>query len=293
LQNVGQVGNKGFEFQLTGKVITGKSLTWNSILTFTANRTKILDLGKDAQGNPITYKEVGTGGNWFPMILGQSMQQLFGYKVLGVYQSDAEAASNGEPTKRAGDYKFQTTPGGVLPNDNRVILSRFEPKFTFGFNNNFNYKNFTLSVLIVGSYGNDIANEFRKYNITLNGKWVPTTEAYNNRYVSGKTNAQFDRPQFDNSGSTIRDYANSLWIENGSYLRFRDITLAYDFAPSFLKSAKISSLQVYVSAQNYITITKYSGYDPEAAWQAATINGWDRGNYPGTKGLTGGVRVNF
>ncbi|MEO5999171.1 MAG: SusC/RagA family TonB-linked outer membrane protein, partial [Chitinophagaceae bacterium] len=293
LQNVGAVGNKGYEFQLTGRILTGNSLQWTSIGTFSHNKTKILDLGKDAQGNPITYKEVGTGGNWFPMILGQSMQQLFGYKVLGVYQSDAEAVTNGEPTKKAGDYKFQTTPGNILANDNRVILSHFEPKFTFGFNNNFSYNNLSLSFLIVGSYGNDIANEFRKYNITLNGKWTPTKEAYNNRYIAGKGANMFDRPQFDNSGSAIRDYANSLWKENGSYLRFRDITLAYDFTPSFLKSIKISSLQVYVSAQNYITLTKYSGYDPEASWQSATINGWDRGNYPGTKGITGGLKVNF
>ena len=93
LQNVGAVGNKGFEFQLSGKILTGDELTWNSVLTFSHNKTKILDLGKDAQGNPITYKEVGTGGNWFPMIVGQSMQQLYGYKVIGVYQTDAEAVA--------------------------------------------------------------------------------------------------------------------------------------------------------------------------------------------------------
>lgn len=293
LQNVGAVGNKGYEFQIVTKNVTGE-FSWSSTLTYSHNKTKILDLGKDAQGNPITYKEVGAGGNWFPMILGQSMQQLFGYKVLGVYQSNAEAVANGEPTKKAGDYKFQTTPGGILPNDKRVILSHFEPKFTYGFNNNFRYKNFNLSVLIVGSYGNDIANEFRKYNVTLNGKWAPTQEAYDNRYIAGKNeNAMFDRPQTDNSGSTIRDYANSLWLENGSYLRVRDITLAYDFAPAVIKSMKISSLQLYVSGQNLITVTKYSGYDPEASWSSATINGWDRGVYPGTKSVTGGVRVNF
>jgi TonB-linked SusC/RagA family outer membrane protein len=292
LKNVGAVGNKGYEFQLNTKNIIG-AFAWSSTITFSHNKTKILDLGKDAQGNPITYKEVGTGGNWFPMILGQSMQQLFGYKVLGVYQSNDEAVANGEPTKKAGDYKFQTTQGVILPNDNRVLLSHFEPKFTFGFNNNFSYKSFNLSILLVGSYGNDIANEFRKYNITLNGKWTPTQEAYDNRYIAGKGTNKFDRPQYDNSGSSIRDYANSLWIENGSYLRFRDITLGYDFGPSILKSSRISSLQVYISAQNYITLTRYSGYDPEAAWQSASINGWDRGSYPSSKSITGGVKINF
>ncbi len=293
LQNVGAVGNKGFEFQLTGKVLTGGELTWNSVLTFSHNKTKILDLGKDAEGNPITYKEVGTGGNWFPMIVGQSMQQLYGYNVIGVYQTDAEAVQNGEPTKKAGDYKFENTDGNsVVDGNDRITLSHFEPKFTYGFNNDFTYKNFNLSFLLVGSAGNDIANEFRKYNITLNGAWVPSKEGYDQRWISGKGSNGFDQPSA-NSGSDIRDYANSLWIENGSYLRVRDITLSYNFAPSVLKSLKLYSLEVYVSAQNYITITKYSGYDPEASWTAATINGWDRGVYPSMKSIIGGVKVIF
>jgi len=292
LQNVGAVGNKGYELQVTTKNTTG-NFKWTSTLNFSHNITKILDLGKDAQGNAITYKEVGAGGNWFPMILGNSMQQLFGYKVLGVYNTDAEAIANNEPTKKAGDYKFQTTPGGILPNDNRQILSHFAPIFTYGFNNNFSYGGFNLSVFIVGSYGNDIANEFRKYNLTLNGKWTPTQDAYDNRWIAGKGNSKYDRPQTDNSGSSIRDYANSLWLEKGSYLRVRDITLSYDLPPAVLKAIKISSVQVYASVQNYITITKYSGYDPEASWAASNINGWDRGVYPSSKSIICGLKVNF
>ncbi len=293
LQNLGETGNKGIEFQLMGRILTGRELGWTSTLNFTSNRTRLIDLGKDAQGAPITYKEVGTGGNWFPMIIGNSMQQLYGYNVIGVYQSDAEAVDNGEPTKKAGNYKFQDTDGnGVVDGDDRIVLTNFEPKFTFGFSNNLSYKNFNLSILLVGSYGNDIANEFRKYNITLNGKWVPSREAYENRWEAGKGANLFDKPS-ENSGNDIRDYANSLWVEDGSYLRMRDITLSYDFPAPVLGSLKISSLQVYISGQNLITLTNYSGYDPEASWQSATINGWDRGNYPGTKAVTGGVKVNF
>jgi hypothetical protein len=293
LQNSGETGNRGFEFQLVGKILTGQGLQWTSMLNFTSNKTKLIDLGKDALDNPILYKEVGTGGNWFPMLIGNSMQQLYGYKVTGVYQTDEEAVANGEPTKKAGNYKFQDTDGnGVVDGDDRIVLTHFEPKFTFGFNNNFTYKNFGLSVFIVGSYGNDIANEFRKYNITLNGKWVPSREAYEGRWQAGKGTNTFDKPHA-NSGNDIRDYANSLWVEDGSYARVRDITLSYDFPEVVLKRIKIASLQVFISGQNLITITKYSGYDPEAAWQSATINGWDRGNYPSTKSVTGGVKVNF
>lgn len=295
LQNVGEVGNKGFELQVHGQILAESPFKWRSTLTYTSNRTKVLDLGKDAQGNPITYKEVGTGGNWFPLILGQPMQQLFGYKVLGVYQTDAEAVENGEPTKRAGDYKFQTTPGGVLPNDNRMLLTNFQPTFTYGFNNEFSYRNFNLSVLLVGAVGNDIANEFRKYNLTLNGNWVPSREAYENRWRPGQ-GGTFDKPSV-NSGSSIRDYANSLWVEDGSYMRVRDISLAYTFTPAALKGLKIASLELYVSGQNLITLTDYSGYDPESSWDQGNITpritGWDRGMYPATKSITGGVRLGF
>src|SRR5690606_13041070 len=124
------------------------------------------------------------------------------------------------------------------------------------------------------------------------GKWVPSREAYENRWQAGKGMNIFDRPS-ENSGNDIRDYANSLWVEDGSYLRMRDITLSYDFPAPVLGSLKISSLQVYISGQNLVTLTSYSGYDPEASWQSATIAGWDRGNYPGTKAVTGGVKVNF
>lgn len=297
LQNAGAVGNKGFEFQLNGKILNEGELKWNTTFTYSSNRTKILDLGKDAFGEPITYKEVGTGGNWFPLFLGQSMQQLYGYNVIGVYQTDAEAVANGEPTKRAGNYKFQNTDGNaVVDGADRIILSNFQPKFTYGFNNNLSYKNLNLSILIVGSFGNDIANEFRKYNITLNGNWTPTREGYESRWIEGQGRNTFDKPSAT-SGSDIRDYANSLWVENGSYLRVRDITFAYNFSPSILKRLGISSSQLYVSGQNLITITDYSGYDPESSWDQSNITpritGWDRGVYPATKSIICGWKINF
>lgn len=293
LQNVGATGNKGFEFQAMATILRGNGVNWTSTINLTTNKTKLIDLGKDALGNPITYKEVGAGGNWFPMIIGNSMQQLYGYKVLGTYQTDAEAVANGEPTKKAGNYKFQDTDGnGVVDGNDRIILTNFQPKFTFGFNNNISYKNFSLTFLIVGSYGNDIANEFRKYNVTLNGRGAPTREAFENRWQVGKETNRFDKPSA-NSGNDIRDYANSLWVEDGSYIRLRDITLAYNFPLNVMSVLKFSSIQMYISAQNLLTITKYSGYDPEVSWQSATINGWDRGNYPATKAVTGGIRINF
>lgn len=293
IQNVGVIENKGFEFQVNTQNLTG-AFKWGSDITFTSNRTKVLDLGKDAQGKEITYKEIGAGGNWFPTIVGQSMMQLYGYTVTGVYQTDKEAVDNGEPAKHAGDYKFKNWDGKGTVNDadDRTVISHLEPKFTFGFNNNFSYKNFDLSILFVGSYGNDIVNEFRKYNVTMNGKWTPTQAAFDNRWRGEGTSNTIDKPSAS-SGNSIRDYANTLWVEDGSYLRVRDITLGYTFNAKQLSFAKLSAIRVYVSAQNWLTLTNYSGYDPEVSWAVPTVNGWDRGNYPSTKSITVGAKVNF
>lgn len=291
LQNIGEVRNRGFEFQATLRQDFGE-VSWNPTLTLSHNRTRVLDLGKDAHGNPISMMEIGTGGNWFPTIVGQSMMQLYGYTVEGIYQTDAEAVANGEPTKKAGDYRFRNWDGEGVVNDtdDRTVLSNFEPKFTFGFNNQFNYKRFDFSFLIVGSYGNDIVNEFRKYNITMNGNWTPTRELFEQRW-QGSGNV-VDKPSA-NSGSAVRDYANSLWLEDGSYLRLRDVAIGYSFSPRIFRTGRASSIRAYVSLQNFLTFTNYSGYDPEVSWASASIVGWDRGNYPSTKSFTAGLNMTF
>lgn len=294
LQNIGVVQNKGFEFQISAQPRLGEHLRWNPSFNISFNRTKVLDMGTDAYGRPVTFKEIGTGGNWFPTIVGQSMMQLYGYTVEGVYQTDQEAIANGEPSKKAGDYRFKNWDGQGTVNDqeDRTVLSRLEPKFTFGFNNGFTYKDFDFSFMIVGSYGNDIVNEFRKYNISLNGNWAPTQEGFDNRWKGSGQGNTFDKPGA-NSGSPIRDYANSLWVENGSYLRLRDITLGYTLPLRVTERIRMAKVRIYVSAQNYLTITNYSGFDPEVSWASASVNGWDRGNYPATKSITAGIRVDF
>ena len=294
LQNVGVVQNKGFEFQISAQPKIAGQLKWNTSFNMNFNRTKVLDLGKDAYGNPIVLKEINAGGNWFPTIVGQSMMQLYGRTVVGVYQTKQEAIDNGENAKNPGDYKFKNWDGKGTINDqdDRTVLSSLEPKFTFGFNNRFTYKNFDFSFMIVGSYGNDIVNEFRKYNISLTGKWAPTQEGFDGRWKGPGTGNKFDKPS-ENSGSDIRDYANSLWVEDGSYLRLRDVTLGYTLPATFLSKLSISRVRVFISAQNYLTLTKYSGFDPEVSWASATVVGWDRGNYPSTKSITGGIKVDF
>jgi TonB-linked SusC/RagA family outer membrane protein len=253
-KNAGSVQNRGYEFQLTTNNIVTGPVKWTSSLTLSHNRNKLLSLGTDAFGKAITYQEIGTAGaNWFPDSVGFGMNELYGYKITGIYQTDQEAVANGEPNKHAGDYKEQNMhpqTNHVIDGTDRVILTHLQPKFTFGFSNSFTWKNFDLSLMIVGSYGNDIVNEFRKYNVAMTGQWTTTQSAFDERWRGPGTSNSVDKPSV-NSAQTLLNYANSKWVENGSYIKLRDITLGYNFSPGLLSAVKISSIRIYVSAQNF------------------------------------------
>jgi len=293
IRNVGEIENKGFELELSYRNLKG-AVRWNSSLNITVNRGKVVDLGKDNNGNTIERIDspIG-GGNWFPLFLGQSPSQLYGFVIDGIYQTDAEAAAL-EPGKKAGDYIIKDIkPDGVINGDDQTMLTHLEPKFILGMNNEISYKNFELSFLLVGSYGNDIVNEFNKYYTALGGKWNVTKEAWNNRWTGpGSTGtyaaASSNAPSYITFGSP-----STLWVEDGSYLRLKDIKLAYTIPAQVTQKLKIEHVTVYVSGSNLITWTNYPHYDPEASWTSSSVNGWDRGIYPSAKAVMGGIQVTF
>ncbi|MCG8321283.1 MAG: TonB-dependent receptor [Cytophagales bacterium] len=295
VRNVGEMENKGFEFELTTKNFTG-NFKWTSSLNMTFHRNKVVSLGTDGLGNRIERIDApGSGGNWFPLFLGEAGQQLYGFEIEGIYQTDAEAIENGEPNKTAGDYRFKDTDGnGIVNSDDQKILTDLQPDFVFGMNHDFFYKNFELSILMVGSVGNDIVNEFAKYYTALGGNWNVTREAWENRWTGPGSGGTFAKASSNAINTiTFASAPNSLWVEDGSYLRFRDIKIAYNFSDEVLDKLGIDNLKLYVSGQNLITITDYSHYDPEVAWENAPVNGWDRGVYPSTRAVTFGLKANF
>nr|WP_299073725.1 TonB-dependent receptor [uncultured Allomuricauda sp.] len=294
VRNVGEMENKGFEFELTTKNFMG-DFNWITSLNMNFNRNKVTSLGNDGLGNPIERIDApGSGGNWFPLFLGEAGQQLFGFVSEGIYETDAEAVQNGEPNKSAGDYRYKDVDGnGIVNADDRQILTNLQPDFTFGFNNEFSYKNFELSILMVGSVGNDIVNEFAKYYTALTGDWNVTREAWENRWTGPGSGGTFARASSNAINTVTFSAPNTLWVEDGSYLKFRDIKLGYNLPREITDKIGMERIKLYVSGQNLITFTKYSHYDPEAAWERATVNGWDRGVYPSTKSVTLGVMVDF
>lgn len=294
LRNLGRIDNKGFEIAINTINMRGK-VNWTTNLNITANKSIVKDLGTDVYGNKIMRIDAPIGGgNWFPLFVGKAPFQLYGYEIEGIYQTDEEARQNGEATKKAGDYRYRDTDGkaGITTSD-KTIIANTQPKFTFGLTNVVNWNNFELSFLVVGSVGGDIVNEFNKSITNIGGTWNIRKDVWQNHWTPENPNAKYAR-----ASASTKDYMafgdpSSVWVENGSYLRFKDIKLTYTLPSQWFAGLRKPNVSVYLSGQNLITITSYSHYDPEASWTSSAVNGWDRGVYPSAKSFTLGLQVKF
>ena len=294
LRNLGRIDNKGLEISINTINMKGK-VNWTTNLNITSNKSIVKDLGTDVYGSKIMRIDAPIGGgNWFPLFVGKAPFQLYGYEIEGIYQTDDEARLNGEATKRAGDYRYKDTDGkaGITTGD-KTIIANTQPKFTFGLTNTINWNNFEFSFLMIGSIGGDIVNEFNKSITNIGGTWNIRKDVWDNHWTPENPNAKYAR-----ASASTKDYLSfgdpsSVWVENGSYLRFKDIKLAYSLPTQWFSGTHKPNISLYVSGQNLITITSYSHYDPEASWMSSAVNGWDRGVYPSSKSFTLGLQVKF
>ena len=292
LKNWGKIGNKGVELTLN-TVNTTRAFKWNTYFNIAFNKNEILDLpGKDViwtQGFLVSSTNIRT--------VGSPIGVFYGYKFDGVYQEGDNFSA--EPSKQPGDAKYMDIngrdaegnltgkPDGVVNSDDRTIIGNPNPDFTFGFTNTFDYKNFSLSIFLNGSVGNDIANYTRMELETMNG-FNNSTTAYLDAWTPSHTNT--DVPAV---GSYSFEFSDR-WIENGSFLRVKDITLGYNLPSSLTKKMSVANARLYISGQNILTFTKYSGFDPEVSWQDSNSQfGSDYGSYPNVKSYTLGVNIIF
>ncbi len=294
LRNLGRIDNKGFEISINTINMKGK-VNWTTNLNITSNKSVVKDLGSDVYGNKIQRIDAPIGGgNWFPLFVGKAPFQLYGYEIEGIYQTDEEARLNGEATKKAGDYRYKDTDGkaGITTGD-KTIIANTQPKFTFGLTNIINWNNFELSFLVIGSIGGDIVNEFNKSITNIGGTWNICKDVWENHWTPENPNAKYARASVATKDYLAFGDPSSVWVENGSYLRFKDIKLAYTLPSQWFAGSRKPNISVYLSGQNLITITSYSHYDPEASWTSSAVNGWDRGVYPSAKSFTLGLQVKF
>jgi TonB-linked SusC/RagA family outer membrane protein len=299
IQNIARMQNKGFEFSISTTNIDRKKIKWVTSANFSTNANKILDLGgvnSQLTGN-VSSSLFPSGGQYSSILqVGKPIGSFYGYKFGGIWQTQDEISKSGtKQNVRPGDPIYLDLNGdSALTAADRTIIGRALPKFTYGFTSNLTVGRFNLFVLVQGVYGSNILNENR---IEMeNGTIVDNKFAY-------VGNESWTGPGTSNTlpsvVSTLRRTVGvtSDIIESGSYLRFKTITLSYDLPLPKLTSV-FKSASVYVTGQNLITITKYSGYDPEvnsypnSSGNYTSLN-TDYNPYPNVRTYLVGVKFGF
>ncbi len=292
-QNVGSLENKGFEFLLSGVILEGSDFRLNTNFNLTLNRNKILDLGENEE----IFTDGGYSGASYaapPFILkvGEPLGQFRGLVSQGLWKSN-EAAQAAEYGKVPGDSKYLDIDGNKsYGGEDMVNIGSAQPDFIWGWNTNFGYKNFDLTVNVNGVHGNEVWNQTRWLMISMGADIKnPTSIEILNRWTP--THENTDVPGFSSSNTTYAQ--SSQFVEDGSFIRLSNITLGYSFPQSILHNV-IEEARIYVSAQNLFIITKYSGLDPQLTstpiW-SDIAQGIDNGTYPATRTITFGLKVGF
>lgn len=306
LKNIGEVENKGFELTLGSRNLTG-AFKWNMDINISANRNKVLSL---PDGNEIQYGSgpghmVGLGSTQV-LREGYPVGSFFGWIYDGVYQDGENFLPGGGFEQIAGGEKFRDIdgirndageltgqPDGQLNSDDRTIIGNPHPDFTWGFNNDFQWKNFDLNVFFQGSQGNDILSYTLMELDLLSGINNATTNALN-RWTPSNTITDIPRAT---TGRTRR--VSTRWIYDGSFARLKNLAIGYNLPTTALERMKISKFRIYMSAQNILTFTQYEGYDPEVNYQSSGDTngnrnlGLDYGSYPNAKSYTLGINIGF
>nr|WP_198160632.1 SusC/RagA family TonB-linked outer membrane protein [Pedobacter panaciterrae] len=302
LQNVGSTENKGLEFGLNTINIKTDQLSWSTNFNISFNRNKVTQLYSGAANiiNPVGAGLTGSLQSFSILKVGEPIGSFYGWQTNGVYRYSADntagitnssAGTNGY-LFRGGDMIFVDNNGNkTIDNDDRTIIGHALPKFTGGFNNTLKYKRFDLNVLMTFSYGNDILNGTRyaaESATGFNGSLVLLNRWRNEGDISNIPRASYSDPAGNKRFS-------NRWLEDGSYLRAKNITIGYQLPASFINKISVKSCRIYATAQNLFTFTKYTGYDPEASAFNSRVTeiGIDQGTYPQYRAYTLGLNVGF
>ncbi|ALJ04472.1 hypothetical protein APS56_04655 [Pseudalgibacter alginicilyticus] len=301
--NSGQVRNKGLEFSLNTVNIKSKNFQWTSDFNISFNQNTIVSLpeSKPIFGQPNYYWLLST--NQYIVEEGKALGNMFGYVSDGVYQPedfenyDPDASTHtllgGQPSYRShqpGDEKYKDLDGdGVITGGDKTIIGNGLPKHFGGFGNTFTYKNFQLSTFLQWSYGNDILNANRLVLESMdrpNQNQLATTL---NRWTPENQDTDMHRA----NGQGFQDISSRI-VEDGSYIRLKTVNFSYKFNKEAIEKLKLNSLELYLSGQNLITWTDYSGFDPEVSVASSLITpGIDYSAYPKHRTFSLGLKVSF
>lgn len=280
--NAGKVRNQGIEMSLHTINLTGE-LGWETNLTATYNKNKIKDLNSDV---PYYINQIN---NSYVTMLAKDypINVFYGYVMDGIFQNQSEVNTHAvQPGAEPGDIRFRDLNNdGVINDSDRTVIGNPNPSWLFSMNNSLSYKGFELSVFLQGIAGNKIYNANNIDNTGMAAAYNQTTDVLKRWQGEGTSNSM-PRAVFGDPNQNTR--VSDRFVENGSYLRLKNITLSYTFPKQWLQKAQIENARLSLSCENVATITGYSGFDPEVG-----INGIDQNRYPISRTFSLGLNFNF
>jgi TonB-linked SusC/RagA family outer membrane protein len=291
LKNVGSVSNKGIELALNTENVKTNAFNWKTNLVFSVNNNKVLNLGPGVD----SYFPLAPTGRQSPVIVkvGEPVGTFWGYNTRGLLtQADLDnkvPLLSGVP-QRLGDTKYIDTNGdGQVTTNDRHSLGSAQPKFTGSITNTFAYGPVDLSVYFQGSYGNKIFNlleqTLERPTLSLNA-----SAALLDRWSPENPNGKVER-----ASNAPVPQVTDRYIEDGSYLRLKNVSFGYNLSSNLLSKLHVKQFRIYVSAQNLLTMTNYTGLDPEVNFydNDNTKQGIDNGSYPSVRTFLAGLNVTF
>lgn len=311
--NVGEMSNKGVELAVNYNGTKGRDFQYGAGLTLSAIKNRLVAI---TSGVPsLTSANFGFGlagqgwGEFSNSVIGEEVGEFYGYRSLGIFQNQAQIDALNAKAPGGIYYRAATKPGdryfadlnndGVVNALDRTSLGSPQPKFFGGLNLDGAFKEWDFNLFFYGSYGNKILN-YTESNLQSfqkrgsEGVQNVSVEYYNNYWTPSRPSDRYARA-LANDDNTLNNVPSSAWIENGSYLRLKNMTVGYTLPAGLSNRFKLSKLRVYVSSQNLFTITGYSGLDPEIGIQGGNpiFNGVDNGVYPLSRFYTFGLNVTF
>lgn len=290
LGNVGTMSNKGVEMELGYNFnVSGWKLHFGANATYV--KTELTNLG-NSSGFMTVEKAQGLG-EIVRATNGMCYPYFYGYKSNGIFQNLAEIAAyvgaDGkmiQPNAVPGDVRWvDMNNDGKIDADDETKIGKGVPDWNYGFNFSASWKDWDFSMVCQGTIGNDIYDASRRTDIISSNlpKWML------NRWTGEGSTDKY--PRFSYNDKTNWAYSSDLYVTDGSYFRVKNVTLGYTLPSNLTRKAFVSSLRLYVAAQNLLTFTKYAGFDPEIA--NGSSQGVDRGVYPQARVWTFGIDLNF
>jgi len=300
--NGGNITNKGIDIDFGYHGVAGNGLKYDIGVNFSHYSNKMVSLG----GN-LKYKDYNSSGstrlqNFVRLQPGQPVGEFFGYQVQGLFQNQAEVdAAPAQAGKAPGTFRYvDVNHDGTINDQDRTFIGNPNPKFTGGLTLGASYKGFDFNAFFYGTYGNKVVN-YIKY-------WTYFPQVFTGNVSADILSDKVWKPGADNSKATVPVLTrianadntgnfNSWYVESGTYVRLKSLTIGYIIPSSKIKSLGISKLRVYLLGNNLFTATKYSGLDPElqgSNLQSNTSFGIDFGNYPSNQKVYNiGVNATF